>query len=204
MSNGANGLFVFIEQGTDPTAGDGFDAPINSLCTFNGAILQKTGDAATAWTPFTGGGFDGGTVPDPTTFESDVTFEGDIVMDGGAVTAAGALNLSGGSGTVVQGALTVQTTTTLQGAVTISGGSNLTLTGGGNVIAAGAAFGTDPVEIDGALNHDGTAVGFYGAAPVVQHAAIPDAAGGATIDAEARAAVNAALDALRDVGLIAT
>lgn len=46
-------------------------------------------------------------------------------------------------------------------------------------------------------------IGFYGTTPTAQHAAIPDAAGGATVDAEARAAVNAALDALRDIGIVA-
>jgi hypothetical protein len=47
-------------------------------------------------------------------------------------------------------------------------------------------------------------IGLYNVTPTAQHAAIPDAAGGVVIDVEGRAATNAALDALRDIGLIAT
>jgi hypothetical protein len=47
-------------------------------------------------------------------------------------------------------------------------------------------------------------LGFYGATPIVQGAGIADAAGGTTIDAEARAAVNAVISRLEALGLIAT
>lgn len=47
-------------------------------------------------------------------------------------------------------------------------------------------------------------VGFYGATPAAQHAAIADPAAGATVDAEARAAIDAILDALQTTGIIAT
>ena len=47
-------------------------------------------------------------------------------------------------------------------------------------------------------------VGFYGNAPVAQPAAVTDAAGGVTIDAEARTALNDLLAKLRTLGLIAT
>lgn len=60
------------------------------------------------------------------------------------------------------------------------------------------------IEIDGALNHDGTTVGFYGATPTTQGAAVADASGGATIDAEARTAINSLLARVRSTGLIAT
>lgn len=61
-------------------------------------------------------------------------------------------------------------------------------------------------------NPDGTTIGqnaadkvaFHGATPVVQATAIADAAGGATIDTEARTAINALLAALRSRGDIAT
>lgn len=47
-------------------------------------------------------------------------------------------------------------------------------------------------------------LGFHGSAGADQAAAIADAAGGATVDAEARTAVNAILAALRETGYIAT
>jgi len=45
---------------------------------------------------------------------------------------------------------------------------------------------------------------FWNATPVVQPAAVADASGGATIDAEARTALNALLARMRTVGMIAT
>lgn len=53
---------------------------------------------------------------------------------------------------------------------------------------------------------DGTAprIAFLGAAPVARQAAIADAAGGATVDTEARTAINTLLAAVRLFGLIAT
>lgn len=63
---------------------------------------------------------------------------------------------------------------------------------------------TKELELDGDLNHDGVNVGLYGAAPVPQAAAIANASGGVTVDAEARTAVNSVLTVLRNLGLIAT
>lgn len=54
------------------------------------------------------------------------------------------------------------------------------------------------------LDTNATGVGFYGAAPAAQPAAVADAAGGTIIDIEARAALNALLARLRTLGLIAT
>ena len=59
-------------------------------------------------------------------------------------------------------------------------------------------------EIDGAFNHDGTTVGFYGTTPTAQGTAVADASGGVVIDAEARTAINALLARIRSTGLIAT
>lgn len=56
-------------------------------------------------------------------------------------------------------------------------------------------------EIDGTLNHDGTTVGFYGVAPVTRAAAITAPTGGATIDNEARTAINAIRTALTNIGI---
>lgn len=49
-----------------------------------------------------------------------------------------------------------------------------------------------------------TGVGFFGASPAAQPTAVSDASGGATVDTEARAALNALLARLRTLGLIAT
>lgn len=53
-------------------------------------------------------------------------------------------------------------------------------------------------------NSVGYRLGFYGATPVARPAAVADAAGGATVDSEARAAINTLLAAVRSLGLIAT
>jgi hypothetical protein len=60
------------------------------------------------------------------------------------------------------------------------------------------------VEIDGALNHDGTTAGFMGATPVVQAAHVTHPTGGATIDAEARTAINAVIVILENLGFMST
>jgi hypothetical protein len=49
-----------------------------------------------------------------------------------------------------------------------------------------------------------TLIGLYGVTAVVQGASVADATGGATIDAEARAAINALISRVEDIGLIAT
>lgn len=49
-----------------------------------------------------------------------------------------------------------------------------------------------------------TGLGFFGASPAAQPAAVADAAGGATVDAEARTAINDLLARLRTLGIIAT
>lgn len=46
-------------------------------------------------------------------------------------------------------------------------------------------------------------LGFFNKAPVVQQATISDPSGGATIDAEARTAINTLIDRLQAFGLIA-
>jgi len=61
------------------------------------------------------------------------------------------------------------------------------------------------VTTDTRLGLDGAStLGFYGSVGAGQAVAIPDAAGGATIDAEARTALNAVLQALRDTNYIPT
>jgi hypothetical protein len=220
MSNGVNGLFIFIEQGTDPTAGTGFDAPLHSLCSFDGTLYRKTGDDPTDWSAVGGGGFEGGTVPDPTIFESDVTFEGDIVMNGGAVTAAGALNLSGGSGVVAQGAFTAEGAITAEAGVSVTGNvsasGNVTAGVAGQVQAGFGVFGTvngttlvSTANIQAGSSPMVLAAGsgslsFFEVAGTGQVGAIADAAGGGTVDTEARTALNLLLAAMRGYGLIDT
>lgn len=69
-------------------------------------------------------------------------------------------------------------------------GLNLNPKGTGSV---SLRSGSDAQRID--VNNTG--IGFYGLTPVAQGAHIPDAAGGATVDAEARAALNTLLAHLR-------
>lgn len=60
-------------------------------------------------------------------------------------------------------------------------------------------------------NDDGTVLGqdaadkiaFYGATPVAQQATITDPTGGATVDTQSRTAINALIDRLQALGLIA-
>lgn len=58
------------------------------------------------------------------------------------------------------------------------------------------------VEIDGALNHDGTTVGFFGTAPATQRPANPDTSGATLAALETE--VNELKQLLRDYGLLAT
>lgn len=54
------------------------------------------------------------------------------------------------------------------------------------------------------LAHLGANAGFYGTTPIAQGATVADASGGATVDAEARTALNDLLARVRALGLIAT
>jgi len=73
----------------------------------------------------------------------------------------------------------------------------LVLAGGTDIVCAattGTKIGTEASQ----------KLGFFGATPSAQQAAVADAAGGATVDSEARTALNALLARLRTLGLIAT
>lgn len=76
--------------------------------------------------------------------------------------------------------------------------------GGGNITMSVKTIFSGEAEIDGALNHDGTTVGFYGVAPVTQRTAVADPSGGATIDAECRTATIAVITRLEELGLFAS
>ena len=77
----------------------------------------------------------------------------------------------------------------LAGPVDITDAKNITLG-----TTTGTKFGTATTQ----------KLAFYNSAPIVQGAAVADASGGATIDAEARTAVNSLLARIRSLGLIAT
>jgi hypothetical protein len=62
---------------------------------------------------------------------------------------------------------------------------------------------TVDLEVDGALNHDGTTIGFFGIAPTTQQASIAEPSGGVVIDAQARTAINSILNVLDAYGLTA-
>lgn len=158
-----------------------------------------------------------------------------LTTAGGATTttlanAYVAANPTGGTtnfGLFADGTIGLANTVALQGKTTGGAVVALIAVSGGNFIDIGAAAGINgtriygtglvsfpdanvymvgDVEIDGALNHDGTTVGFYGKAPVVRAAAPTAPAGGATVDAESRTAINqiiALLGAATGVGLSA-
>lgn len=85
-------------------------------------------------------------------------------------------------------------------------GNSLSFDYSSNLIATGSGTDfqvDDKLDVYGFATFHGPRLGFYDTTAVVQHAAVPDATGGAIIDAECRAATNGALDVLRDVGLVA-
>lgn len=100
-----------------------------------------------------------------------------------------------------------------QGLIPSGGGWNLAASGSGNSLQLPGGVGANAVlasnaqvRISGA---NGTVItsglfAFYGGVAAPQPAAIPDASGGAIIDAQARTALNALLAATRTVNLIAT
>lgn len=57
---------------------------------------------------------------------------------------------------------------------------------------------------DGLVRWDNTGLGFFGATPAAQPAAISDPSGGGVQDAESRTAIAAIIDALQTLGLVAT
>lgn len=83
--------------------------------------------------------------------------------------------------------------------ITSSSGDVQIMSAAGGSVGVGVGPGTASVSVGTSTND----VGLYGVTPVPQAAAIPDASGGVVIDTEARAAINALLQAMRDLGPIA-
>ena len=71
------------------------------------------------------------------------------------------------------------------------------------IVKTGTVDAIQTVAITDSVLVNATQIGFHGQAAVPQASAIPDAAGGATIDVEARAAINDLLTHLRNRGDIA-
>lgn len=129
--------------------------------------------------------------------------------------AAGITSGNGGSVTVTAGnaATSAPGTPRTGGSVTILAGEGAgDASVGGNVIIDAAGGSTTQGSIllgtveacPIVVGHASSLVTFYNGTPVARGAAVADAAGGATVDAEARTAINALLARIRAVNLIAT
>ena len=139
-----------------------------------------------------------------------------IVVSNGTLTDDGSgqvtITTGGGGGGVTLSGSTATTVATVTGANALQGESNLTFTGTQLTVTGGAQI-TGDLEIDGALNHDGSTVGFYGTAPVSQGSASgysgsvapgPDTIDLASLDGELIAISNAIasiVTVLQDCGL---
>lgn len=91
--------------------------------------------------------------------------------------------------------LTISTTTS--GDISLSPAGSISIVDGKNIAlqtTTGTKIGTATTQ----------KLAFYNSTPIVQGAAVADASGGATVDAEARTAINALLARIRSTGLIAT
>lgn len=146
-------------------------------------------------------------VPSVTNVEGSTTVITTINGGGGGQVTGSVITISGGvTGlTFVGGGQTI----TLQGVLDEgSGGTGATTPAGArtNLEAAKSGVNTDITQLNGASQVDVTTNYKVGGAQVVsaRGAAVPDAAGGATVDAEARTAINTLLARLRAHGLIDT
>ena len=75
----------------------------------------------------------------------------------------------------------------------------------GDVLTRGVCLAPDGrFEMEGALDHDGTTMGFFGTAPATQCSAIADPSGGLTVDSQARTAIVSLITALERFGICAT
>lgn len=103
-------------------------------------------------------------------------------------------------------ALALGQNNTVFGDTSVAIGRNNTIElGVENSIAIGTSIFIPSTESNAVIIGGGVdTLAFFNGTPVTQRAAIPDATGGSNIDTEARAAINALLQHLRDYNLIAT
>ena len=105
---------------------------------------------------------------------------------------------------------------TYSAATALNGEANLPFSAANLLTVTGSAHITTDLQIDGALNHDGTTVGFYGATPVAQGTAagipgLPPTAGAPSTDStvvdsnfnDVATAINSIITLLTDLGLTA-
>lgn len=131
----------------------------------------------------------------PTVITGDTTIITTINGNSGQATGP-AITISGGATGYEFVAAAGTITLTVNNAATVRS----------SISAAKSGINTDITELNGASQVDVSSDYKVNGVQVVtdQQAAIPDAAGGATVDTEARAAINAVLAALRTHGLIDT
>lgn len=136
------------------------------------------------------------------------------IVEGG-FTVINTINGRGGSNVILSGGMTgldfggTGATYSLTGTLVIANGGTGATTAAGartNLGAAASGVNTDITQLNGASQVDVSSHYEVAGTQVVgaQQAAIPDAAGGTTVDTEARAALNALLAELRTHGLIDT
>lgn len=143
-----------------------------------------------------GSSFNGGRVTNPIVVDLSAdlgdrtAFE--VIEPAGFGFSVDAFSFTGGGATLL--ALSSNGNLTTEAEIVATGGP---ITALGNVTRVTTALGVVVHDLGPA------ALGFFGSNPDAQHAAIPDAAGGAVQDAEARAALNSLLTAVRTLGLVA-